>query len=353
MIAESENSEDDEDDSDNQEFEDALSEEEVIVASSGKKLLISSETESESESEESDHSGEVITIESNDEGGVDSDLLTDDESEHQDEESVILASNPSSPVKSRYNFTGRKEDSDPASLTRSYSSEGKKSASKLENSVTLNAEPGSTSPVPSKVDLKPKEDSPVDKVQSSGSVKEKMYSPESVVNLQNRLLKQKRIIEQNEKLLNRAPHLPDNGAKLKEFISTQRGIMRSLQEEMARAIHNVSSGPENGNDSVEEVSPEGGRVVISDEQKLDMMYVKMKNLNHQLALARSPGDQERFRKQRDQLSKQILSLEPFVKQKNPYYRPLASKTQWVSNSGRCKLNFFFDETLTVKHRRGS
>ena len=239
-------------------------------------------------------------------------------SETEDDDSIILASGPSTPVNSRFRLRNLVTE---------------KSSSPIKD------KPVEKDPI-SRLTPKTPEDELTDQKPDKSPFDGRAYTVSDVEELKKKLVSQQRKVEGNRRLLNRqVKNLPDKGAKLGEFIRQQTHILQELEEEMKYAMKNRSK--EEQDDSVEEVSADGGKVVITDEQKLDMMYRKMKNLNQQLALSRDDGDKRSLMKERDDLSKQILKLEPFVKQKNPFYRPYANtKDAQMHHDGKAKKQVY-------------
>lgn len=136
----------------------------------------------------------------------------------------------------------------------------------------------------------------------------KTYAWNEVAILENKLAAQQRLVDQNISLLSRSKNLPDNGAKLKDFIEKNKEKRDQLKAQVEHARKNV------GKDVV----------VISDEQKLDLLHKKVRLLRQQYAVTRPermPDGGVQMKKTIDEIDRQIVQLDAQVRMKNPHYRP--------------------------------
>ena len=94
------------------------------------------------------------------------------------------------------------------------------------------------------------------------------FTPSDIVELEMEYQKTKNKIAHNKKFLNgpAGAKLPDNGAKLKSFIESEEKTLENLQKALQNAKENVKPD-------------QNGQVVITDEQKLQVLQNKIKMLN--------------------------------------------------------------------------
>ena len=94
------------------------------------------------------------------------------------------------------------------------------------------------------------------------------FTPTEIVELEMEYQKTKNKIAHNKKFLNgpAGAKLPDNGAKLKSFIESEEKTLENLQKALQNAKENVKPD-------------QNGQVVITDEQKLQVLQNKIKMLN--------------------------------------------------------------------------
>ena len=94
------------------------------------------------------------------------------------------------------------------------------------------------------------------------------FTPTEIVELEMEYQKTKNKIAHNKKFLNgpAGAKLPDNGAKLKSFIESEEKTLENLQKALQNAKENVKPD-------------QNGQVVITDEQKVQVLQNKIKMLN--------------------------------------------------------------------------
>ncbi len=92
---------------------------------------------------------------------------------------------------------------------------------------------------------------------------QKTFSPVDVANLEAELAKQRRVVETNTKLLNKSrATLPDNGARLKEFIEKARARETTLTAELLHARKNLS--------------PNAVNLIAENELRLDTLHRRVR-----------------------------------------------------------------------------
>ena len=105
---------------------------------------------------------------------------------------------------------------------------------------------------------------------SAGSESElfRNFTPTEIVELEMEYQKTKNKIAHNKKFFNglAGAKLPDNGAKLKSFIESEEKTLENLQKALQNAKENVKPD-------------QNGQVVITDEQKVQVLQNKIKMLN--------------------------------------------------------------------------
>ena len=94
------------------------------------------------------------------------------------------------------------------------------------------------------------------------------FTPSEIVELEMEYQKTKNKIAHNKNFLNgpAGAKLPDNGAKLKSFIESEEKTLENLQKALQNAKENVKPD-------------QNGQVVITDEQKVQVLQNKIKMLN--------------------------------------------------------------------------
>ena len=94
------------------------------------------------------------------------------------------------------------------------------------------------------------------------------FTPTEIVELEMEYQKTENKIAQNKKFLNgpTGAKLPDNGAKLKSFIDSEEKTLENLRKALQNAKENVKPD-------------QNGQVVITDEQKVQVLQNKIKMLN--------------------------------------------------------------------------
>ena len=95
----------------------------------------------------------------------------------------------------------------------------------------------------------------------------KNYTPSEIVDLEMEYQRTKNKVAHNKKFLNSAAgaKLPDNGAKLKSFIESEEKTLETLYKSLQHAKENITPD-------------KNGQVVITDEQKVQMLQNKVKML---------------------------------------------------------------------------
>ena len=165
----------------------------------------------------------------------------------------------------------------------------------------------------------------------------KKFTISEVKEIESNLSKQNRIIEQNRKLLQKTGMtLPDKGAKLRQYI---QDVQMKRDELLSQLIHAKDNMDEDesvnnvGNESSilnkavkqykDSISSPTENLVNSDEEKLNTLHRKQRTLKQQLSTIshRLTDGGETLRKEIAITNKEILSLEPIVKMKNPNYLP--------------------------------
>ena len=94
------------------------------------------------------------------------------------------------------------------------------------------------------------------------------FTPTEIVELEMEYQKTKNKIAHNKIFLHgpAGAKLPDNGAKLKSFIESEEKTLGNLQKALQNAKENVKPD-------------QNGQVVITDEQKVQVLQNKIKMLN--------------------------------------------------------------------------
>ena len=105
---------------------------------------------------------------------------------------------------------------------------------------------------------------------SAGSESElfRNFTPTEIVELEMEYQKTKNKIAHNKNFLNgpAGAKLPDNGTKLRSFIESEEKTLENLQKALQNAKENVKPD-------------QNGQVVITDEQKVQVLQNKIKMLN--------------------------------------------------------------------------
>merc|ERR1712107_209643 len=119
-------------------------------------------------------------------------------------------------------------------------------------------------------------------------------------------------VANNEKYLKtKASTLPDNGKKLKESI-------RNYQMQELNLVKTLQHAKEN-------IEPlENGKVIVSDEKKLELMKNKKRILSQKYGMAPQASKNQIMDEIRS-LNSEITKLEKIVLTKNPNFKPV-SKT---------------------------
>ena len=132
------------------------------------------------------------------------------------------------------------------------------------------------------------------------SPEEQLKLQEQLRTVQAELNKQRQVLKQ----FGNGHLLPDKGEKLKNKIKASEDTLEGLKAKLIGS------------------KPASGSVVISDEEKLNLLHKKARTLKMHFSVTRPdrlPDGGAHLRKQIQDVEKEIIALEPIVKMRNPRY----------------------------------
>ena len=183
------------------------------------------------------------------------------------------------------------------------------------------------------------------KLSKADTIQNENFTQDQVNEIESNLSKHNRMIEENRRLLQRnRMSLPDKGAKLQEYVQKLQFNRDELLANLIHAKDNVKVECGDDNSKVDVKCPTNGAgnkdykksvteisnsAMKSDEEvTLDTLYKKQRALRQQLSTVRVDrlhDGGETLRREIGTVSKEILLLEPAVKQKNASYIPPGQK----------------------------
>ena len=142
------------------------------------------------------------------------------------------------------------------------------------------------------------------------------YSPEQVRELESSLEKKAKQLESNRKMFrSTSGKLPDGGAKLKKFIGDLERERDEISKELEVARENVDPNAARGASD----SPPGvdeGEVVVTDDQKLELLFKKQRILRTQFSILRpeqQPEKAEAMKKEIAKVNMEIMRLKESIR----------------------------------------
>lgn len=173
----------------------------------------------------------------------------------------------------------------------------------------------------------------------------KSFSKAEVEELERKLAAQRRVVDQNEKMLKRSgSSLPDGGKKLSHYIQKQKELESQLLAKLLHFKDNLKTGDQSDslsspaslanssnhslNPSISSFGPvdedgDKSAIIVNEEQKLNFLHKKQRLLKQQYSMMRVdrlPDGGAALRQEIMAVDLEIFKLEPMVKMKNPNYR---------------------------------